>query len=60
MTSKKGQSRKKISWESLGSQLGNLNILLEILQRASGPGESTAGVTYLSMKIHPKAAASFP
>ena len=60
MTSQKGQSRKKISWGSLGSQLGNLNILLEILQRVSGPGKRAAGVTYLSMKIHPKAVASFP
>ena len=26
----------------------------KIQQRASGPGESAAGVTYLSMRIHPK------
>ena len=26
----------------------------KIQQRVSGPGESTAGVTYLSMRMHPK------
>ena len=28
--------------------------MLEIQQRASGPGESAAGATYLSLRIHPK------
>ena len=28
--------------------------MLGIQQRASGPGESAAGVMYLSMRIHPK------
>ena len=28
--------------------------MLEIQQRASGPGESVAGATYLSLRIHPK------
>ena len=33
----------------------------KIQQMASGPGESTAGVTYLSMKkIHPKSCCIFP
>ena len=31
-----------------------LCILAEIQQRALGPEEGAAGVTYLSMKIHPK------
>ena len=37
-----------------GIQLGNLLILLEIQQRVSGSGESAAGVTYPSIRIHPK------
>ena len=32
--------------------------MLEIQQRASGPGESAAGATYLSLRIHPKVAAT--
>ena len=32
----------------------------KIQQRASGPGESVAGVTYLSMRIHPKSCHIFP
>ena len=28
--------------------------MLEIQQRASGPGENAAGATYLSLRIHPK------
>ena len=44
----------------LGSQLGNLSISLEIQQRVSGPGESDAGVMYLSIIKHPKSFASFP
>ena len=31
-----------------------------IQQRASGPGESTAGATYLSMRIHPKSCLKQP
>ena len=33
---------------------------MEIQQRASGPGESAAGAMYLSLRIHPKVAASLP
>ena len=44
----------------LGSQLGNLSISLEIQQRVSGPGESAAGVMYLSIIKHPKSFASLP
>ena len=32
----------------------------KIQQRASGPGESFAGVTYLSMRTHPKSCHIFP
>ena len=32
----------------------------KIQQRVLGPGETTAGVMYLSMRIHPKIAASSP
>ena len=42
------------------NQLGNLRFLLEIQQRALGPGESTAGTTYLSLRIHPKNCWIFP
>ena len=42
MTTQKSQSWKKISKGSYGSQPGNLHILLEIQQRASG-----WGVTYV-------------
>ena len=52
MTTHKGQSRKKMG--SLEPHLGNLGILLEIKQMASGPGKNTAGTTYLSLRIHPK------
>ena len=31
----------------------------KIQQRASGPGERATGVTYLSMRIHSKVAATF-
>ena len=40
--------------------LKNLCILLEIQQRALGPGESTAGVTYLSVRIYMKSCHIFP
>ena len=36
------------------------HLLLEIQQRASGPGESAAGVTYQYLKIHPKSCRIFP
>ena len=36
------------------NHLGNLGILLEIQQRASAQGKSTAGAMYLSVRIHPK------
>ena len=55
----KDQNRKKIIWESKGSQLGNLHILLGIHQTALGPGQSTARVTYLSVRIHPKSICIF-
>ena len=32
----------------------------KIQQKASGPGESAAGVMYLFMRIHPKNSASSP
>ena len=51
MTTQKGQNRKKISQESQESPLGNLRIMLEIQQRASGPGESAAEAPYLSLRI---------
>ena len=34
--------------------LGNLHILLEIQQWVSDPGESAAGVRYLSKRVHSK------
>ena len=37
-----------------------LHMLQEIQQRASGPRESVARVTYLSMRIHPKSCHIFP
>ena len=46
--------------KSKENQPGNLRILLEIQQRVSGPGERTAGVTYLSMRMHPKSCPIFP
>ena len=51
MTTQKGQSRKKISQESQEPHLENLCIMLEIQQRASSPGDSAAGATYLSLRI---------
>ena len=45
------------------NQLGilkNVYILSEIQQRASGPGDSAAGVTYLFMRIHSKSCCIFP
>ena len=45
------------------NQLGILKIYTfcqKVQQRALGPGQSTAGVTYLSMKIHPKSCRIFP
>ena len=39
------------------NQLGILKIYAfcqKIQERTSGPGESAAGITYLSMRIHPK------
>ena len=44
------------------NQLGILKIYTfsqKVQQRALGPGQSTAGVTYLSMKIHPKSCRIF-
>ena len=35
-------------------------IYWKIQQMASGPGESAAGVTCLSMRIHPKSCCIFP
>ena len=45
------------------NQLGILKIYTfcqKVQQRALGSGQSTAGVTYLSMKIHPKSCRIFP
>ena len=50
MTTQKGQSRKKISYGSQESHQWNLR-MLEIQWRVSGPGESTVGATYLSLRI---------
>ena len=49
--------------KSQDTQLGILKIYAfcrKIHQRVSGPGESAAGVTYLSMRIHPKSCCIFP
>ena len=49
--------------KSKENQLGILKIhtyCQKIQQRASGLGESTAGVTYLSMRKHPKSCVIFP
>ena len=59
MATQKSQNRKKISQGSQESHQENLLILLEIQQRASGPGESTSGATYLSLIIHPKSCCNF-
>ena len=56
----KRPKQKKISQGSSESHLGNLRILLEIQQKASGPGESTARAMYLSLRIHPKRRCIFP
>ena len=53
MTTQKGQSRYS----------GILKIYAfcwKIQQRASGPGDGAAAVTYLSMRIHPKSCHIFP
>ena len=50
MTTQTGQSRKKISYGSQESHQWNLR-MLEIQWRVSGPGESTVGATYLSLRI---------
>ena len=55
MTTEKGRKKE--------NQLRILKIYefcLEIQQSASGIGESVAGVTYLSMRIHPKSCCIFP
>ena len=60
MTTQKEESQKKISWAFQRSQLENLGILLEIQQKALGPGVNNAGITYTSMGIHPKSCCIFP
>ena len=60
MTIQKEQSQKKISWAFQRSQLENLGILLEIQQKALGPGANNAGITYTSMGIHAKSCCIFP
>ena len=60
MTIQKEQSQKKISWAFQRSQQENLGILLEIQQKALGPGANNAGITYTSMGIHPKSCCIFP
>ena len=42
---------KHIMTTQKGQSLGNLPIMLEIQQRALGPGESAAGATYISLRI---------
>ena len=45
------------------TQLGMLKFYVfcwKIQQRASGPGESAAGVTYQSLRIYPKSCRIFP
>ena len=59
MTTQNGQSRKKISQGSQESHLDNLRVLLEIQQRASGPGERAPGAMYLSLRIHSKSCRNF-
>ena len=54
MTTQKEQSQKKISKAFQRSQLENLGILLEIQQKALGPGANNAGITCTSMGIHPE------
>ena len=44
----------------LESLLANLCILLEIQQKALGPGESAVGATYLFLRMHPKSCPIFP
>ena len=51
MTTQKGKSRMKISQGYKERHLGNLRNILQIQQRASGPGESAAGAMYLSLRI---------
>ena len=60
MTTQKDQSQKKISQGFWEPHLWNLHILLEIQQRALGPGKSTAGAKYPSLRIHPKSCHIFP
>ena len=60
VTTQKEESQKKISWAFQRSQLENLGILLEIQQKALGPGANNAGITYTSMGIHPKSCCIFP
>ena len=38
----------------------NIYVFCQKIQQGSCPGESTAGVTYLSMRIHPKSYLIFP
>ena len=45
----KGPKPKENQLEILGIQLGSLGILLEIQQRPSGPGESTANTSSLDI-----------
>ena len=59
MITQKDQSQNKISLGSKESQLENLLILLKTQLRVSDPGESTAGATYQSVRIH-TVTASFP
>ena len=44
------------------SQAGNMKLYefcRKIQQRASGPGENIAGVTFMSMRMHPKSCHNF-
>ena len=57
-TQKKTQKAKAERKSARG--LKNYAFCQKIQQRASGPGESAAGVTYVSIRIHPKSCRIFP
>ena len=42
------------------NQLGSYSFCWKVKQRASGREESAAGVTCLSMRMHPKSCSTFP
>ena len=54
-TTQKAKAERKSA-----SGLKNYAFCQKFQQRASGPGESACGVTYLSIRIHPKSCRIFP